>query len=230
MSLTYSQYVTELALLAVIPSDDASFLSNLPSAIDYAEERCYRELNLLATVVRDSSSSATANSRNFTLPSSLGRFVVVNGMNIVSPAGAGVSSGTRNPLMQATRDYIDYAWPSNTAASSATIPQYFAPITDQDFIFGPPPGAGFTVEVVGTIRPTALSASNTTTFLSLYLPDLFLMASMVFIAGYKQNYSAQGDNPGEAVSWESQYIKAFASANTEETRRRYGMGKWGKVA
>lgn len=226
MALTYAQYVTQLALLAVIPEDDASFVSNLPSAINYAEERCYRELNLLATVVRDSSQSVTGDNRTFTLPSSLGRFVVVNGINIFTPIGSGSSDGTRNPVMQTTRDYIDFAWPSNDASSATTIPEYFAMITDQVVIFGPPPGDNFLCEVVGTIRPTPLSVSNTTTFLSLYLPDLFLMASMVFMAGYKQNYGQQADNPGEGLSWEDLYAKAFASANTEETRKRFGMGKW----
>jgi hypothetical protein len=226
MALTYAQYVTELATLTVIPEDDADFVSNLPTCINYAEERCYRELNLLATIVRDSSANASANNRNFTLPSSLGRFVVVNGINIVSPVGGTVSDGTRNALMQTSRDYIDFTWPSNTAASATTLPGYFAMITDQTVIFGPPPGNTFNVEVVGTIRPTPLSVSNTTTFLSSYLPDLFLMASMVFMAGYMRNFGSQSDDPRMAVSWEDQYKIAFASANTEEARKRFGMGKW----
>ncbi len=226
MSLTYSQYVTEVALLAVIPSDNADFLSNLPSAIDYAEQRLYRELNLLGTIVRDSSANASANNRDFTLPTSLGRFVVVNGINIVTPAGSTVSNGTRKGLVQTSRDYIDFTWPSNTAASSTTTPDYFAMITDQTVIFGSPPGDTFNVEIVGTIRPTPLSVSNTSTYLSLYLPDLFLAASMIFVEGYKNNFGAQADNPQAAQSWENQYDLLFKSANTEETRKRWGMGKW----
>lgn len=225
MSLTYTQFVTELAKLTVIPEDDADFLSNLPSCINYSEERCYRELNLLATIVRDTSQSVVANSRNFTLPSSLGRFVVVDSVNIFTPSSAGFSDGTRNAVLQTSRDYIDFTWPSNTAPDATTPPAYFAMITDQTIIFGPPPGANFLAEVVGTIRPTALSASNTTTWLSLYLPDLFLMASMVWMAGYQKNYGAQADESGQAISWEGQYAKAFASANTEETRKRYAEGK-----
>jgi hypothetical protein len=225
MALTYSEYVDELARLTVIPAADTDFLGNLPSAINYAEERCYRELNLLATVVRDTSQSVTGNNRTFTLPQSLGRFVVVNSINIFTPSSAGSFDGTRNPLLQTSRDYIDMAWPANDAPAVDTVPQYFAMITDQEVIFGPPPGAGFLAEVVGTIRPTPLSAVNTTTFLSSYLPDLFLMASMVFMAAYQKNYGAQADESGQAISWEGQYQKAFASANTEETRKRYAQGK-----
>lgn len=136
MSLTYSQYLAELALLAVIPADNADFLANLPSVIDYAENRLYRELNLLSTIVQDSSQSVSANNRAFTLPSSLGRFVVVNGINIFTPSSAGSSDGTRNPVMQTSRDFIDLTWPSNTSPSATTVPAYFAMITDQTVIFG----------------------------------------------------------------------------------------------
>lgn len=226
MALTYSQYLSRIASLAVYDEDDTNFLANLPAAIEYAENRIYRELNLLNTVTRDSSATVTASSREFTLPTSIGRFVTVNGINIVTPVGNGVSTGTRNALQQVSRDTVDVLWPSNTAASATTVPTQFAMVTDQTVIFGPPPGAAFTAEVVGTIRPTALSASNTTTFLSQYLPDLFVAASMIQFEGFKENYGAQADNPAAAISWDSQYKELFDSADKEEVRKRYGMGKW----
>lgn len=222
MSLTYSQYVDELRRLAVATSADTEFTANLPSVIDYAEQRVYRELDLLSTIVRDSSANATADDRNFTLPSSLGRFVTVQSVNVVTPAGEAISNGTRNALMRTSREYIDFSWPDNEAEAATTIPTHFAMITDQTIIFGPPPGDTFNVEVVGTIRPTPLSETNTTTFLSLYLPDLFLSASMVFVSGYKSNFGAQSDNPQEAMSWESQYTLLRESANSEEFRKKYG--------
>lgn len=226
MSLTYSQYVAEVARLCVIPVADADFVANLPTCINVAEERCYRELNLLATIVRDSSQSVSASNRTFTLPQAQGRFVVVNGINIFTPSSAGAFDGTRNALMQTTRDYIDYTWPSNTAPSVTAVPEYFAMITDQEVIFGPPPGANFLAEVIGTIRPNPLSDSNPTTYLTLYLPDLFISASMVFMSGYMRNFGSQADDPKMSMSWEVQYQSQFASANTEETRKRFGMGKW----
>lgn len=222
MSLTYSQYVDELRRLAVATSADTEFTNNLPSVIDYAEQRVYRELDLLSTIVRDSSANATADDRNFTLPSSLGRFVTVQSVNIVTPAGEAITNGTRNALLPASREFIDFTWPSNDAESATTVPEYFAMITDQTIIFGPPPGDTFNVEVVGTIRPTPISASNTTTFLSLYLPDLFVAASMIQISGYMRNFGSQADDPKMAQSWEQQYQTLFASANAEELRKKFG--------
>jgi hypothetical protein len=121
-------------------------------------------------------------------------------------------------------------WTTETAASASTVPDCYAMITDQTIIVGSPPGAEFTVEVIGTIRPTPLSVSNTTSYLSLYLPDLFLAASMVFGTGYQQNFGAQSDNPQMAVSWETQYQSLKASANLEELRKKYQSVAWSSMS
>lgn len=222
MSYTYTTYKTALAEMMVIEESNAEFVAILPSIIQDAEQRIYRELDLLATVVRDSSANLTANSRNFTLPQSLGRFVTVTGINVLTPVGTGVSNGTRNALVQASLDYMDFTWNTNTAASATTVPVNWAMVTDQTIVLGPPPGDVFNAEVVGTIRPTPLSESNTETYLSLYLPDLFLDASMVFASGYMRNFGSQADDPKMAASWEQQYQLHKASANAEEIRKRYG--------
>jgi hypothetical protein len=229
MSLTFSTYQTELASLAVASTNgviDPDFLAILPGVIDYAEQRIYRELDLLSTVFRDSSTNATANSRNFTLPSATARFVVVEQINVITPAGATVNNGTRNLVISVSKEVIDFAWPSEAAGSPTTVPSKFAVMTDQTVIFGPPPGSSFAVEVVGTIRPAPLSATNTTTFLSQFLPDLFIAASMIFVSGWQKNFGQQADDPRQAISWEDQYSKLFASANVEEMRKKFAGASW----
>ena len=80
-----------------------------------------------------------------------------------------------------------------------------------------------TVEVIGRIRPTALSAGNPTTYISQTYPDLLIAASMIFVSGYQKNYGAQQDNPQQAQSWENQYKMLLASAQSEEAARRMQM-------
>lgn len=224
--MDYNAFIFRLQAASDVTDSDTQFMDYVPNIIDLGEQRCYRELDLLATVVRDSSSTVTANSRDFTLPQSIGRFVVVNGINIVTPSGATVANGTRNRITQIDLDTLDWIWNTNTAASSTTIPEYFAMVTDQTCAFGPPPGSAFTAEVVGTIRPTPLSPTNTTTYLSLYLPDLFFAACMVASAGYQRDYGSQADDPKLAQSWESQYQQFFASANVEEQRKKFASSGW----
>ena len=220
MSYNYSQYITLLANTLVVPSTDANFVVELPIIIDVAEQRCYRELQLLDTIVRDSSATLTANSRNFTFPQ---HFVVSESINVYTPVN---TITNRNQLVPVTREFLDAVWPNEASASTPSIPQYYAMITDQTIIVGPSPDAAYTMEVVGTVRPTPLSVTNTTTYLTLYLPDLFMAASLVFAAGYLQNYGAMVDNPQQAMSWEMHYKSLFESANVEENRKKYASQAW----
>lgn len=223
MSYTYDTLKTALADLLVYRETDTDFTDILPSAIDYAEQRLYREMNLLATVVRDTSSATAANARTFNLPTASGRFVVVDAINIFTPTG---TTDERHPVLPVSLNYADTAWPSASAASASDYPVCFAMITDQTLSWGPTPGNIFTVEVVGHIRPAALSEANQTTFLTLYLPDLFFAAMMVFMTGFQRDFGAQADDPRQAVSWETQYKALFESANGEEVRRKFAGPGW----
>ncbi len=223
MSYTYSQYVTDLATLLVVPENDAGFVNDLPYIIDDAEQRIYRELDILNTVVRDTGGNLTANSRTFTLPQTNGRFVVTESMNVFTPVGTFTN---RNQLIPVSREFLDAVWGNEAAAASPSVPAYYAMITDQVVIVGPPPDAAYTMEVVGTIRPTPLSAVNTTTYLSLYLPDLFMAASMVRGSAFQKNWGAATDDPKMAMTWEEHYQKLVASANIEEQRKRYASQAW----
>jgi len=220
MALTYSQYVTDLANMLVVPQTDPNFVTVLPNIIDDSEQRIYRELDLLSTIVRDSSGTLTANSRSFTFPQ---HFVVSESLNVFTPSGTTMN---RYQLVPTSREFLDALWPNETAATTPSVPQYYAMITDQQIIVGPPPDANYSIEVVGTVRPTPLSVSNPTTYLTLYLPDLFFAASLVFAAGYLQNYGAMVDNPQQAMSWETHYKTLLESANVEENRKKYAAQAW----
>lgn len=225
--MNYSDFVATIANETVIVPADSEFVQILPQAITYAEQRLYRELDLLNTVVRDAT-VLSAGSRYLTLPQSTGRFVVTNGFNVITPSSVrNPDLGTRNQMTSVSRDFLDAVWGS---VAGAGLPVYYAPITDQDFIVGPWPDAAYKIEVIGTVRPTPLSVSNATTYLTLYLPDLFVAASMIFMAGYQQNFGSQADNPQMAQSWQGQYDKLFASANVEEQRKRYASGAWGSLS
>ena len=223
MSYNYTDFVTTLANQLIIPADNVEYLTNLPRIIDDGEQRVYRELDLLSTIIRDTGGSLTANSRNFTLPQTSGRFVVTENMNVFTPVG---TTTNRRQLVPVSRDFLDAVWPNEASASIPSIPQYYAMITDQQVIVGPSPDAAYTMEVIGTIRPTPLSASNPTTFLTLYLPDLFFAECLVAGYGYLQNFGAMCDDPKSATSWEGHYQSLWNSANTEENRKKYAAQAW----
>lgn len=229
--MNYTTYVATLSTMTAIPATNTNFQTVIPDCIAYAEGRIYRELDMLVENVRDSSASCTANIRNFNLPTSVGTFVVLDGINIITPASTAADSGTRNPVVPASRDVLDLIYPSSTASG---VPQFFAYLTNNTFlapaqtqiVFGPWPDAAYTVEVIGKIQPTPLSATNTTTYLTNFLPDLFLAASMIWMNGYMKNWSAMADDPKSAQSWENQYTQLRESAATYEARKRFAGASW----
>jgi hypothetical protein len=223
VSYNYNGYITGLANMLVIPPTDSNFLQFLPNCIDDAELSLYRGLDFLSTIVRDQSGTLTANSRTFTLPQSLGRFVVTESMNYFTPSG---SPTTRNQLVPTTREFIDAIYGNEAAATTPSLPLYYAMITDQQIIVGPPPDAAYTMEVVGTIRPTPLSATNPTTYLTQYFPDLFLAESLIFGYGYLKDFGAATDDPQGSPTWVSHYKMLWDGANTEENRKKYASQGW----
>lgn len=233
MALTYTTYVSQISTLTNIPSTDTDFQTILPGCIDYAEGRCYRDLDIFVANVRDSSASTTASVRNFNLPTSVGTFIIVDGINVITPASTAPEGGTRIPLQPVSRDFLDMAWPS---ATGATVPQYFAYLTNNTYlsggaaqsqvILGPWPDDTYRIEVIGKITPTPLSASNPNTYLTDYLPDLFLSCSMIFMSGFMRNFSAQADDPKMSSSWEQQYMTLLQSASTYEARKRWSGASW----
>ena len=224
MSLTYTQYVASMVNLLPVPASDPDFATDLPNIIDDAELRLYRDLDLLDTSTRDSSASLTAGNRNFTFPSASGTFVVTDEINVITPASSTTADGgTRNALVPASDEMLNMLWPS---VSGSTVPQYFAMVNQGTIMVGPWPDAAYRVEVVGTIRPTALSSSNVTTLLSWYFPDLLIAASMVRASAYMKNYGAGVDDPKQAQTWEMHYQTLLKGAETEEMRKKFESGGW----
>lgn len=223
MSYTFSSTISSLANMLVIDPTNVDYLAMIPNAIDDAEQRIYRELDFLSTIVRDTGGNLTANSRNFTLPQTSGRFVVTESMSVFTPVS---TTNSRHQLVPVTREFLDAIWGDETAASTPSIPEYYAMITDQTIIVAPPPDAAYTMEVTGMIRPTPLSATNTTTYLTLYLPDLWFAEMLIFGYGYMKDFGAAVDDPQAAPNWSAHYKDLWASANTEENRKKYQSQAW----
>ena len=222
--LNYSTYVSSIANLMPVSTTDVGFQTMLPNMIDDAEQRLYREIDFLDTVVRDYSSTFTTGTRTFGLPSSIGTFFVVNSIYAITPAGTSIpDNGTRNALTPVSRDFLDFTFPSSAASS---VPAYFAMTTQTTCIVAPWPDQAYQAEVVGTIRPQPISSTNSTTILSVYFPDLLVAASMVFAAGYMQNFGQQADNPQMAQSWENHLQLLLKSAAVEEARKKFTSQGW----
>lgn len=223
--LTYTQYVSELANLAVVDPADVNFVANLPQCITYAENRIYRDIDLLSTVAATAGFSCAVGSRQITW--SLAQFVTLQEVNVITPVGVSdPNAGTRVTLLPVTKFWLDVMYPT---ATTTGVPAYMAMLNQNTALVGPWPDQNYAVELVGTVRPDSLSAANSSTFVSLYLPDLFLMASMVFISGYQRDFAlgaSQPNDPAMPINYESQYQTLLKSAIVEEARKKFEAGGW----
>lgn len=230
--LTYTTYKTQIAQMAVVAEDDPNFLEILPMMIDYASLRICRDLDLMFTSVSLSGAGyqLTAGNRNLSFSQDLGdgtSFVVSEQINLILNATTAYDpdTGTRVPLMPTTKEFLDAVYGSSLSANRGQ-PKYFVPFNDTLFLVGPVPNTDYAVEVVGTIRPAPLSVAVPTTFISQYLPDLLIMASMIYISAYQRNFGKESDDPQMAQSYENQYQLLLKSAGVEEARKKFESAAW----
>ena len=223
--LTYSTYVSQIATMAVINSYNLSdptdpFTIILPQMINYAELRMQRDIDFLNTV-NSQTYMGSGGSNTISLGSSY-PFVTVQNIAVADP-----TSGFTLQLMPTTKEWMYNVYP---IGSSQALPQYFAPFDDNLFLLGPIPDQAYTFTVTGTSRFTPLSATNPTTFISQYLPDVFIMASMIYISAYQRNFGKAVDDPAMAVTYESQYQALLKGAITEEFRKKFEASAWSSMS
>jgi hypothetical protein len=244
---TGANYITQIATMAVVDTTDPNFLNILPAMITYAENRIYRELDFLFSSISTTAYTLTTGNRQLSVPA--GTFVVPEQINVLLPLGVtDPNAATRYPLLATTKEFLDAAYGDYT---NLAMPKYFCPFDDYLFYVGPFPDQNYTVEIVGTYRPQSFGPSNTdttfltnyqtytgtaypnyantttTTFISLYLPELFIMASMIYISAYQRNFSsAMGNDPQMPITYETQYQALLKSALEEENRKKFEAAAW----
>lgn len=222
--LDYNSYVQQIAEMAVVQSSDPSFQSILPAMIDYAELRINRDLDLISTstALSGPTYTMTAGDRRLQFPmdiAGVGSFIVSEQVNLL------IGGTDRVPLLPTTKEFLDAVYGSSASANRGA-PKYYAPLNETLIFVGPVPDQNYPYEVVGTIRPLPLGPANPETFISKYLPDLMIMASMVYISAYQRNFGRQSDDPQMAQSYESQYMTLLKGATVEEARKKYEGPGW----
>ena len=237
-----TSYVTQIATMAVVAETDPAFQIILPQMITYAENRMYRDIDFMftSTSLHGVSFILTPGNRNLSFninlsantDASAGTFVVSEQINLLTDAAGNAVTTTTNPdecvrypLLPTTKEFLDAVYGSSLTANLGK-PQYFVPFNETLFFVGPVPDQAYPVEVVGTFRPNSLSATNLTTFISLYLPDLFIMASMIYVSAYQRNFGRANDDPQMAVTYEGQYQALLKSAVVEEARKKFDAAGW----
>ena len=225
--MNYSDLVAYLGETFQVQYEGNTFLDDtsntiLPRVIDLAEQRIYTAMNFLASRQTNSNYSTggtgyalTAGSRNYTLPTTC---IILEGVSVITPVTANPETGARNFVDLVSLDFVDFMYP--TASTVKGVPLVGALKTDQALVFGPTPDQAYPLEVTGMFRPSPISQTNTTTYISLNYPQLLMAACAISWAGYQRDYGAQSDDPKLALSWKVEYQEFLDLAISEEKRRR----------
>lgn len=241
--LTYNGYVTQIATLAiwqtttngagaVVPVDQF-YINLLPQMLNYAELRIQRDVDLLPLMITVS----------YTVPPGLNQLSISTD-DLVTVEFMNVISGTDGfPMTQVAKPFIQNVYSNSTVTG---IPQYFAAIGGdqatggqalQYFQFGPYSDQSYQINVTGTQRAPSLYNSlvltpngTATTFISTYLPDLLIMASMVYISAAQRNFGRASDDPQMSVTFESQYQALLKGAVVEEARKKFQASGWSSMS
>ena len=228
--LTYSGYVAAVATLAVTGATDANFVALIPQMLNYAELRIQRDLDLLPSQTDNDTYALTTG--NNLIAISVDDFVTIQNIRVISGTA-------RTPLTPVSKEWLDAIY---SDSSYRDTPAYFAPYggdaagsgnVSMNFIVGPYPDQAYSLSITGTTRLLSLNSyanspqqNTATTFISTFLPDLLLMASMVFVSGYQRNWSSASDDPQMPVNYEQQYQTLLKGAMGEELRKRFRASAW----
>lgn len=241
--LTWNGYVTQIANMAVMQTTtvggivqgiDATFNVLIPQACNYAELRIQRDLDLLPSQQTKTYTMASGTS---TLTISVDDFVTVQTINLT-----GV---TASPLLPVSKELIQTVYGFGATAGT---PMYFAMLggdtatggnTSNIILLGPTPDQNYATAIVGTARlpslylnATTMLAGTANTFISAYLGDLLIQASMIYVSQFQRNFGPalptnDGSMPG---AYESQYQILLQGAQSEEGRKKFAASGWSSMS
>jgi hypothetical protein len=191
---------------AILRADIANWTNNasteLTAALDtiilLAELRLYRELDL--RIYRESRISTTESGNQYvTLPTDC---LVVRALRL--------STGVH--LLNRDETFLREFWP-NAALTAA--PRYYAPWDEATLVLAPTPDQAYSVTLVYTRQPAGLSATVTTTWLSLNAYDLLLQACLLEAAGYLEGVTAE-----RMAMYQQRYGDAAQRVQAQDARNR----------
>lgn len=238
--LSFNGWVQAVGAMAVVQTQvtssvwgfvDAPLQTVLPQMLSYAEAKIQRDIDALQA--RSSNKYALTVSNNL-LSIPVNDFLVIETFELTQVSNGVVVNSF--PLVPVSKEFIQNCY---SGVFSTGRPKYFAMYgdtfgdganTNVNVLLGPPPNYAYPVRVTGVIRmpslfkfATAGPADTSYTYISQWLPDLLLQASMIFISAYQRNFSANSDDPAMPVNYEKQYRTLLAGAIAEENRKK-GLG------
>jgi hypothetical protein len=202
--MTYAELVQKIRDYTEV---DSNVLTStiIDGFISDAEFRILREVDS-DNNRRYSTASLVLNTRFIDTPDNL---LVVRSAQIVDSDG---TAATDN------RDFLQYRDTNFMAEFNPTgstgVPKYYGYWDEGTLVFAPTPNATYTIQLNYILKPTGLSATNTTTYLSLQFPNGLLYACLVEAYGFLKG-------PIDMLQqYDKKYVEAVKGFSIEQMGRR----------
>ena len=193
-NMTYAELSAKLQ--AWVEDDDAEFVGSIDDVINLGEMRVWRDLDLSiftsenTTVTADGVVTATKPVADLEL--------------VVTQSIFYDNAGLRTFLELRSTDFVR----DHQVIGATAPPIYYSEQTETAWLLSPIPDAIYTLTARGVTRPTRLSSSNTTTWLSLHQDDILFKACLAEAEGF-----LKADD--RVAMWSEQYAAALPLAKRE---------------
>jgi hypothetical protein len=203
--MTYAELVAKIQVWW--ESDETAFLAEIDTFIEHGELRIYRSVDLDTAKKGNASAGVITQGIDvITLPPDV---VTIRYVHLVDSGGFVLFPILEQKDLSFLRDYA----PDNSVEG---VPKYYAWFDDDTLILAPTPDATTatgTFNVQYTYRPTQLSGSQTTTWLSLNVPDLLFYSCMLDALTFEK---AEADT---IADYTAKYQQALQAVLLEENMR-----------
>ena len=182
------------AVIDISEDDSSEFSSFIPTAINMAEDRLFRELNINYSVVTNSV-TCTPGNQLVNKPSDLrvttGLFVIVANETI--------------PLIKRGDEFCSDYWPN---AAITSVPKYYADRDIAQWRVVPTPNASYNLQAQYEAKPAYLSSSNQSNVYTERYADMIFYASMVNMCEFMKDTERKGE-------WDQRLQEAIQTVNNE---------------
>ncbi len=187
------------AIQEVIEDDGSEFLAFIPKAIDLAEERLVRELEL-PDLELNLSGATTAGVPTITKPTGY-KFPI----HLFITVGS-----SRKFLKKRSEDYLIDYWPNFTTLD---VPKYYADTSATQLTVAPTPNNNYAFTLKYFKAPDKLSSTNQTNYFILNTKDCLYFATLNEMAKFMKAWT-------QVEFWEKEFVNARDTWNIEASRKR----------
>lgn len=146
--MNYSTLVT--LIQQYCESTESSFVANIPTFVQLAEERVYNTVQIPA-IRRNQIGTLSANNKYLTMPSD---WLATFSLAVINPV-----TNAQEFLLDKDVNFIRQSYPD---PDDTGVPQYYAIFDKNTFILGPTPDAAYSVEMHYYYYPESIVTAGTT--------------------------------------------------------------------